>query len=503
MRKLFLFMLAATISFAAEAQSDNKIVIGKVDSVYSQILGEKRKVWIYTPGMTSGDNDSGKHYPVLYLLDGDAHFVSVAGLIQQLSQANGNAVFPEMIVVAIPNTNRTRDLTPTHIVSDPPMMDSNFSKPSGGSENFIAFIEKELMPHIDSAYPTAPYKILVGHSFGGLTVMDALTNHTRLFNAYVAIDPSMWYDRQQFLAATEQKLSKKKYDGIRLYVGIANTMEKGMTLAQMRKDTTSGTRHIRSIFELDKFLKANPQNGLKYASRYYDDDNHGSVPLASEYDGLRFIFDYYRFNLSGKEFADTSGDIVMKFKKHYTLLSKEMGYKVSAPEQFINYMGYDALGKKQYSRAAGFFKMNVENYPNSNNVYDSYADLLVAEKDTANAVANYKKALAIRDVAETNQKLNALEGKEIFKLNAEDLKKYTGVFELDSIPITITMVVKDNALWSQVPGQGEFQLVPLSPDAFTVKNLNGYEVRFNMTGDKAVGFTSVQPNGTFKAHVKK
>src|SRR3954463_3714159 len=106
MRKLFLFILAATITLAVTAQNDNKIVIGKIDSVYSNILNEQRKVWIYTPDMTSGGHDTGRHYPVLYLLDGDAHFPSVAGLVQQLSQANGNTIYPEMIIVGIPNTDR-------------------------------------------------------------------------------------------------------------------------------------------------------------------------------------------------------------------------------------------------------------------------------------------------------------------------------------------------------------------------------------------------------------
>jgi predicted alpha/beta superfamily hydrolase len=140
------------------------------------------------------------------------------------------------------------------------------------------------MPHIDSAYQTAPYKILIGHSFGGLMVMDVLTNHTKLFNAYIAIDPSMWYNHQQFLAATEQKIAEKKYDGIRLFVGIANTMPDGMTLDKMKKDTSSDTRHIRSIFAMDEFIKEHAQNNLTYASKYYSNDNHGSVPLASEYD---------------------------------------------------------------------------------------------------------------------------------------------------------------------------------------------------------------------------
>jgi predicted alpha/beta superfamily hydrolase len=251
----------------------NQIVIGKIDSVYSGILKEKRKLWIYTPDMTSGNQDPSQRYPVLYLLDGDAHFVSVVGLIQQLSQSNGNSILPEMIVVGITNTDRTRDLTPTHVKSDLPAMDSNFSKTSGGGKNFLAFIENELFPHIDSAYKTAPYKVLVGHSFGGLAAIDALTNHTKLFNAYLAIDPSMWYDQERYLAATQKKFLENKYDGKRLYIGIANTMPQGMSLDKMKIDTSASTRHIRSIFKLDKFLRANPQNNLKYYSRYYSDDS--------------------------------------------------------------------------------------------------------------------------------------------------------------------------------------------------------------------------------------
>ncbi len=501
MKKILLFILPAFTTFSIQAQNDNKIVIGKIDSMHSNILGEQRKIWVYTPDMTSGNPN--QHYPVVYLLDGDAHFPSVVGMIQQLSQANGNTVYPEMIVVGIPNTDRTRDLTPTHITSDPPMMDSNFSRASGGGENFVAFIEKELMPHIDSVYPTQPYRILIGHSFGGLMVMDVLTNHTKLFNAYIAIDPSMWYDKEHFLKATETKLTGKKYDGTKLYIGIANTMSEGMTLDKMKKDTSSGTRHIRSIFALDKFVKANSQNGLKYRSKYYADDNHGSVPLVSEYDGLRFILDYYRFNLTAKEFTDSSAEVVAKFKNHYALVSKEMGYKFSPPEQNINYLGYDAMGKKQYTKAAAFFRMNIDNYPNSNNVYDSYADLLLAQKDTVNAIAYYEKALAIHGNEDTKRKLNMLEGKETFKLTGQELQKYAGVFDFEEFSLAATLQVKDGVLWANVPGQEDSELIPLSPDTFTVKNKTGYKVHFEMNGDKVLGFTSTQPNGTFKAHVKK
>lgn len=503
MRKLLLLLPGLFIALAVQAQADNKIVIGKIDTVYSTILGEKRQVWVYTPDITAPNHVATQRYPVLYLLDGDGHFPSVTGLIQQLSQVNGNTVLPEMIVVGIPNTNRTRDLTPTHVASDLPAMDSNFSKNSGGGKNFLAFIEKELVPHIDSVYPAAPYKVLVGHSFGGLTVIDALANHPGLFNAYIAIDPSMWYDHQRFLAAVKKKLSSNRYDGTKLFIGIANTMPDGMTLQQMKKDTSDETRHIRSIFALDTYIKANPKNNLQYASKYYADDNHGSVPLVSEYDGLRYIFNFYRIHITGKEFSDTSAALVAKYRKHYSQVSKEMGYKVSPPESFINFLGYDAMSKKNFTKAAALFKMNMENYPTSSNVYDSYADLLATQKDTLNAMANYNKALTIQFNADTRRKLNVLEGKPNFTMSEKELQQYTGAFEIEGPSVTVTFYIKNGALWANVPGDVDEEMVPLSADTFTLKNVNGYNVHFKVEDHKATGFTSVQPNGTFKGHVKK
>ena len=166
MKKLIISILVSFFSICAFAQKDNKVTIGTIDSLQSKILCEQRKIWVYLPnGDGANDLYSSQKYPVVYLLDGDAHFFSVVGMIQQLSQVNGNTVLPEMIVVGIPNTDRRRDLTPTHMDVHPIWNDSALVRTSGGGENFIAFIEKELMPFIELKYPTAPYKLLIGHCF--------------------------------------------------------------------------------------------------------------------------------------------------------------------------------------------------------------------------------------------------------------------------------------------------------------------------------------------------
>lgn len=118
MKKIVLSMLFFGVALYATAQQEENIIVGKKLSVYSTTLKENRKIWVYTPGNSFTTLDSNKRYPVLYLLDGDAHFLSTVGIIQQLSQTNGNAVLPEMIVVGIENTNRLRDLTPNLITQN-------------------------------------------------------------------------------------------------------------------------------------------------------------------------------------------------------------------------------------------------------------------------------------------------------------------------------------------------------------------------------------------------
>jgi uncharacterized protein len=408
------FTLIILLVFAVaivQAQSDNKITIGKTSQYYSKILGEQRKLWIYTPDINSTFRDTSKHYPVLYLLDGDANFESVVGMVRNLSQVNGNTVCPEMIIVGVLNTDRARDFTPTHISSDPPFFDSASSGKTGGGEKFVSFLEKELIPYIDSSYPTQPYKMLVGHSLGGLMVMSILVNHPTLFNSYICIDPSMWYDREKYLKYTQKKLSETRFTNTRLYLGIANTIPDGMTFEKMQKDTSVGTRHIRDILEMDKYIKSVKNNGLKYASKYYASDSHTSVPLITQYDGIRFIFDFYDIKLVPQDFGDTADLLARKYQKRYEIISKEFGYKLSPPEKVINAFGYLGLSQKHYTMAESLFKLNIANYPNSHFAFASYGDFFAAKKDTTNAIINYEKALSISENNVVRQKLAGLKGK--------------------------------------------------------------------------------------------
>jgi predicted alpha/beta superfamily hydrolase len=405
MKKIQLIYILCCCLFTVNAQKNTDIIIGKIDSLNSTILNEQRNIWIHVPEGSSSELFEQKKYPVVYLLDGDAHFTSVVGMIQNLSFG----VWPEMIVVGIPNTNRWRDLTPTKAKLDPSMMvDSTIVANTGGGENFMSFIEKELVPFIDSKYPTDSYRMLIGHSLGGLIVLNTLIDKPDLFNSYVAIDPSMSWDDKNLLNKIKKTPLDKKFRNKKLFLGIANTMSKGMDTVTVQKDTTKTTAHIRAILELNTYLNNDTQKQLSYKGKYYKDDSHGSAPLITEYDAMRHFFDFYELKLDEQDYLDPTSDIVAKYENHYKRLSKEFGREMKPEDDMVNGLGYQFMNMKHYEKAKQFFKLNVKNYPESFNVYDSLGDLYVATENKEKAIESYKKALALTEYPQTRQKLNKL-----------------------------------------------------------------------------------------------
>lgn len=259
------------------------IAIGKKYTIHSQVMDEDRSLWIYVPEMN--ENDTTTKFPVLYLLDGDSHFYSVVGLVHQLSSVNGNDICPKMIVVGIPNTNRSRDLTPTHVTSSG--ADSSFYKSTGGGEKFTEFIKTEVIPYVEKNHPTSDSRVLVGHSLGGLMVINTMIRHKDLFDKYIAIDPSLWWDDRKALEEYEGALKSIDLEGKGLFIAVANTIAMDTTHALL--DTLDETYHFRSIMQFTKTLRKN-NSRLDWNFKYYGDEGHSSVPLIAEYDALHYLF---------------------------------------------------------------------------------------------------------------------------------------------------------------------------------------------------------------------
>jgi predicted alpha/beta superfamily hydrolase len=392
--RLFKILLVA-LSFPCFAKSqpgpDGRVSIGKIDSVWSSTLKENRYCLVYTPPSYSNTIYLPKKYPVLYLLDGDVHFHSVTGLLQFLSTGmNGNYVIPEMIVVAIPNTDRTRDLTPTHTDKGPDGREFAFLKTSGGMNNFFKFLKNELIPHVDSNFHTSSYRVLIGHSFGGIAVINALYTMPETFNSYIAIDPSLWYDNQVLLKKAKDYFGKTNLKGKALFLGQANTVE--------ARDT-SRNLHFESIVQFNSIMESFNRSGLRYQYKYYGNDDHGSAPLISEYDGLRFIFDGYKVNYS--QLAENPSLI----KQQFNDLSARLGAEFLPPEEVINNLGYQSMQRGDSAKAIQIFQLNVDLYPASYNVWDSMAEALKYAGDYKKAISYYEKSLSLNPKNENGKEM--------------------------------------------------------------------------------------------------
>jgi predicted alpha/beta superfamily hydrolase len=367
---------------AAKAQAPANVVsIGVRDSVWSATLKENRRYLVYTPPSYSDTTILQRRYPVLYLLDGDAHFHSVTGLLQILGTGiNGTFVVPEMIVVAIPNTNRGRDMTPTKVDRDAQGRPAPQLASSGGMANFLTFIKSELIPKVEQSYRTAPYRVFVGHSLGGITTINALYTMPETFNAYVAIDPSLWWDNRVLLKQAREKFAKPGLAGRALFVAQANTIQPGDTATNV---------HFNSIVQFNGILEAFNGSGVRYAYKYYPNDSHGSVPMISEYDALRFIFEPY--NLPIWQAVEDPTFIA----KHYERASTVLGWKIDPPEQMVDMVGRFALGRDS-TAALKVFEMNARLYPTSANAHAALGEFWLAKKDTVQALRHYDRALELR-----------------------------------------------------------------------------------------------------------
>ena len=159
-----------------------------VSRMFSKILDEEREVIVHLP--EGYDRNSEQRYPVIYVLDGssqDIHTANSAALMARIG------VMPEVIVVGLPNTsgaNRERDYTPPFMRIDVERSDS----PMGGGEAFLAFLKNEAIPQIEKTYRTKPYRMLAGHSRGGLFVVYSLLADSSLFQARFAHSPALWRD---------------------------------------------------------------------------------------------------------------------------------------------------------------------------------------------------------------------------------------------------------------------------------------------------------------------
>ena len=267
--KILVVILGTNLMLAQENLNFKKsspLIIGEKVILYSEVLKEERTLNIYLP--QSYSTDSIRKYPIIYLLDGsmDEDFIHISGLVQFGSFSWIN-MLPESIVVGIANIDRKRDFTyPTNN-----SIDLKDFPTTGHSSEFIRFLGEELQPFIESNYSTNSHeKTIIGQSLGGLLATEILFNRPELFDNYIIISPSLWWDDESLL----KREFKDTFSGKNIYVGVG-------------KEGPIMERTAKELYEKLK-LNSNPMNTSFY--KYFEAQSHGDALHLAVYDAFNKIF---------------------------------------------------------------------------------------------------------------------------------------------------------------------------------------------------------------------
>ena len=259
-----------------QVNGSKPFVLGVIEEIKSVELSETRTLNIYLP--EGYNKDSAARYPVIYLLDGSANedFIHIVGLVQYNNFPWINRV-PKSIVVGISNTNRKRDFTyPTTLEEDKKKFPG-----TGGSQKFIDFIEKELQPFIEKIYKTNTFKTIIGQSLGGLLATEILFKRPSLFNQYIIISPSLWWDDGSLLKLNPAILQPEFPQQMAIYIGVG---KEGLTHG---KDT-----HVMEVdanLLADK-IKSTKSKNIQVYFDYLPQENHATVTHQAVFNAFRILY---------------------------------------------------------------------------------------------------------------------------------------------------------------------------------------------------------------------
>lgn len=462
---ILLFGLIVVFAQEIRAQEEEAFLsLGETHEIYSNVLDESREIII---GLPSGYKNSEETYPVIYLLDGPGHFHHTTGTARFLS---GNGRMPGVIVVAITNTDRTRDLTPpTHV-------DSLGTFPtSGGADNFLEFISEELKPYVEEKFRTRPYSILIGHSFGGLLANHALVHRPDIFNAYVSISPSLWWDEQRLVAQADSAFNHADSLVGDFYMTMGN----------------EGDEMLGGALKFAGVLEGKAPDSFRWEFKRMEEEDHGSVPHRSTYYGLEKIFEGWHLH-NPVSLYENGG--LMAIDRYFERASKRFGYERSASGQILNQIGNKALEEKNATEADAIFSRIVVKEPNSAAGHYGLAEAhaLMGHKEVA--IEHYKHALS-RDPKNKNAReklteygVDLSDYPENVEVPKQVLESYAGTYSDSDDEFSITF--NGEKLFLEVGGKWE--MYPISTERFKLIIAEVYVTFKTNDSGKVTGFTMDQ-----------
>jgi predicted alpha/beta superfamily hydrolase len=358
--------------------------IGKKFRIHSEILNENRTYWVSLPASYDDPNLGPENYPVIYVLDGKSAFFPVAGIVNFMADHESvNYQIPQAIVVGIDTMDRARVLTPSALKINPAEKESvNRIPNSGGGELFLEFLTKELFPKIEKDYRTLPYRVYIGHSLGGLTSTYMLLRHPGIFDGYLAIDPSLWWNGGKLVKDAPQILETFGTGKIqRYYLSVVDSTEDPGQMA-----------YGKTIHQFGDTLAEHAPTYLKWKMEAIPDVDHSSIPLLSWYNGLLFVFQGYDLSHYGM-MADPDS-----IETHFDTLAENTGLRMDPPQTIFWILAHYLTTPNRYpdpEKAMKVINMGLEYHPQSPYLHEKLGVAYEMIDEPKKALEAYQNALRL------------------------------------------------------------------------------------------------------------
>jgi predicted alpha/beta superfamily hydrolase len=374
---VFLLVLIFNQEFLFAQKDGDSIVIGKYRVLHSDIMDEERLLYVHLP---RDYEDTGLCYPVLYLFYADIYnyYLDAASIIEKLGTTGE---IPPLIIVAVANTNRYRDLLPFKIEGRPD---------SGGSDTFLRFIEEELFPYIDKNFRIKDFRIMAGPQAAAVFGLYALITKSTLFDAILSENPFMNPVNAAYLFPQAESFFKK------------TTSLKNFYYIQCEKNERPKDLEYAKNFA--KLIESHTPEKFRFKLEIREPSGYFITPLPFK-EGLRMLFQGHKLPENFQ--IDSLKDIV----GYYETLSDKYGFAVDVPTHMLTFEGAKLSQQRKTQEAIEVFEYQLSLYPKSLNALwqlgESYRGMGEFEK----ARDYYKKFLEIRDidVAMIHHRLNQVE----------------------------------------------------------------------------------------------
>ena len=228
------------------------------ESMESESLGTTRELKIQLP--RNYEENTEKHYPLIVVFDGDYLFEVVAGNVDYYSYWED---MPEAIVVGV-NQDDSRSEDCNISIED--------YSPSKTGAQFYDFIENELLTFMSENYRSLNFRVAIGHGKTANFMNYFLFNTRPIFNAFVALSPSL-------SSNMEENLTRR--------LGLENDYKTFYYLSTAALDIK---RNKKNIEALHTKISALENKNLLYAFDNFDDATHYSLAAQSIPKALQSIF---------------------------------------------------------------------------------------------------------------------------------------------------------------------------------------------------------------------